>query len=61
MQHQGETYYNEAKALRNIVQAVTRTITARQSAAAASQAPVETLADIYSQLAAKRRSKSSRT
>ena len=60
MQHQGETYYNEAKALRNIVQAVTRTITARQSAAAASQAPVETLADIYSQLAAKRRSKSSR-
>jgi hypothetical protein len=61
MQHQGENYYDEAKALRNVIQAVTRTVTARQATATASQAPVETLADIYSQLAAKRRGKSSRT
>jgi hypothetical protein len=61
MQHQGETYYDEAKALRNVLQAVTSKLTERQRSVQAEQAPVETLADIYSQLAAKRRSKSSRT
>lgn len=55
MRHQGEIYYEQAKATRNVIQAVTSTLTARQRQIHADQAPVETLADIYRQLRSKPR------